>query len=138
MLVPMSSCPVDDSAEWASIVASSSPLPAHWKTIDLTLSQRRAALLLGLKDSDVLRGWLRERNLPPYLTLRNWYYVTLLVEQAERGSLAQWALDRHHDPATYYRFVERTTSTSWTIIRDEGLDAIRRRALHVWRPWRRN
>jgi hypothetical protein len=125
----------DDDAEWHKVIEACGPLPSLWASVDLTLSSRRAAHALGVRDSDALREWLRERRLPPYLVLRNWYYVVRLVELAELGSLAQWALNDARDPATFYHYVERTTGLSWRTIRDAGVRPIRARALHVWRPW---
>lgn len=131
----MHETPSDDDAEWNMVMAACSPLPALWATVDLTLSSRRAAHALGLRDSKALREWLRERRFPPYITLRNWYYVVRLAELAEDGSLSQWALREVRDPATYYHFVERTTGMSWRTVRDAGVRSIRARALEMWQPW---
>jgi hypothetical protein len=126
--------PLSVGADWDAVVAACGPLVTLWASVDLTLSARRAAVSLGLRDSNALREWLRERRLPPYLTLRNWYYVVRLLEVSERGSLARWALDGVRDPATYYRFAKRTTGMTWTAIWDEGPLSIRTRALAVWQP----
>jgi len=118
-------------------MAACAPLLPLWASVDLTLSARRAAHAMGLHDSDELRDWLRERGLPPYLLLRNWYYVVQLLELAERGSLARWALEGARDPATYYRFSERTTGMTWKALRDAHRPSIRAHALDMWQPWRR-
>jgi hypothetical protein len=117
------------------VMAACVPLPSLWASVDLTLSSRRAAAALGVRNSDALRDWLRERRLPPYRTLRDWFYVVRLVELAEYGSLAQWALRDARDPATYYHFVERVTGMTWGTVRRGGVRSIRGRALDVWRPW---
>jgi hypothetical protein len=126
----------DDDAEWHKVIEACGPLPSLWASVDLTLSSRRAAHAIGVRDSDALREWLRERRLPPYLVLRNWYYVLRLVELAEQGSLAQWALNGERDPATYYRFVAREAGMSWRRVRRGGVQVVRTLALEVWLPWR--
>lgn len=125
-----------EDAEWAAVIADCAPLLPLWASVDLTLSSRRAAHALGLGDSDALRDWLRQRRLPPYQSLRNWYYMVRLVELAEQGSLARWALSDERDPATYYRFVEREAGMSWSSVRRRGVRFVRARALAVWSPWR--
>jgi len=125
----------DADTEWSMVMAACGPLPSLWASVDLTLSCRRAADALGVRNSDALRDWMRVRRLPPYRTLRDWYFVVRLVELAEGGSLARWALMDARDPATYYRFVERVTGMTWGTIRRTGVGSVRVRALDVWRPW---
>lgn len=74
--------------------------------------------------------------MPPYRPLRDWWYVSTLVEFSQRGdSLASAALGWGKDPAQYYRFVVRVTGKRWSELKQSGLCWVRCAAIAVWSPF---
>lgn len=124
------------ASRWESVIARIGPLAPVLQRIDLSLSARQAALEIGLKDSLSLNRWLRSRHLPPFRSLRDWYYVACLTEVASNGSsLATFALQRNQYPSIYYRFVDRVTGSAWRSIDQRGVAWVRATALQQWTHW---
>jgi len=123
---------IESWSQWLLLVPELLPL---WEPIDLSLGAKKAALKLGLPRGDALERRLRSRGAPPYLTMRNWYYLVQLVRTCQQGlSLSQWALASGRDPAIYYRFVGRTARRSWTEVQRDGPELVMVRAITLWAP----
>ena len=125
----------DTDGSWSHALRDVESFVRIWAELDLRLSTHRAALLLGFRSSDALHEWLTTHDLPPYLVLRNWYYVVRLVELSQQRSLAEWTLRGGHDPSIYYRFAKRVTGCSWSELRRLGAGWAKARAMEIWRPY---
>lgn len=101
-------------------------------SLDLRLSPRRCATLLGLKSKAELERELRIRRLPRFRLLRDWWYLLRIHERAQRSSLARLAASRGDYPFVLYRFVERTAGKGWREVSLLERDALREAALRAW------
>ena len=123
----------DDGAldlRWEKTVGQFADLAALFADIRLSLSQTQAAAALGLPNADALRRLLLKRRLPPYRLLRDWYYVSLMVERAMANDRpGHWAMHRGDFANVYYRFVEKLTGLRWKVVLRYGLRWVQARAL---------
>lgn len=123
-------------SRWELVIARIGQLEPVLRPVDLSLSAQGAALALGLENSSSLSRWLRSRHLPPFKSLRDWYYVACLTEHTSDGcSLATFALQRNQYPSIYYRFVDRVTGQPWSTVRQRGVAWVRATALQQWAHW---
>jgi hypothetical protein len=119
--------------QWTMWSARIGPFQRVFDDVRLRLSAREAAHELQCVSRREFERLLRARGLPPYPTLRNWYYVIRLLEIDESGvAISRWLLSRGRDPATVYRFVRRTTGTSWRALHRAGIATAKLRAMTTW------
>lgn len=103
---------------------------------DLALTARRAAIRLDLESGARLDQHLRSLALPPFRSLRDWWYVLALLRKTREGvSLSAFALRRGKDPAPYYRFVARVTGRRWLDVQQAGEGWVLASALGAWGPF---
>lgn len=123
-------------AQWELVVDRLGPLEPILKRVDLSLSARKAAISAGFASTHLLNRWLRSQQLPPFDSLRDWYYVEHLTNYAHNGgSLAAFALQRNQYPSIYYRFLDRVTGHAWGVVRKRGVTWVREAALRQWNHW---
>ena len=123
--------------EWSEKLHALEPLIVQWHDADLSLRAAAAAKAMGLASSRDLHKWLNARGLPPYLILRDRYYVVRLVELCEHSALAKWALDHVRDPSAYSRFIKRVKGLPWREVQRRGVAWAKGIALETWRPYGR-
>jgi hypothetical protein len=110
------------------------PVLAHGR-LDLTMPE--AATALGLPGARWLRRTIRDRGLPPFRLLRDWWLVVVLLQRREEtaGALALHVLVGGRDPAPYFRLMRRTTGRTWLELCDLGSAWARGAALRAWAPF---
>lgn len=106
--------------------------------LDLSVTSSVIARAIGLANSKSLTIVLRTLRLPPFRTLRDWYYVVRMTEQfATTASLSSFALSRSKNPSEYYRLVRRVSGQPWNSIKVLGTCWAKEQALIHWSPWTR-
>lgn len=80
-----------------------------------------------------LRDWLHREQLPPYVLLHEWYLVVRLLEDAQAHSVSRCSWEQGREPATNYRFLARVTRMRLADLLTEGVEAVRARAVEIWR-----
>ena len=124
------------TGSWKEVTGRMGGLTLALDQLQLGFDARSAAQELMLEDTRDLARWLRARRLPPYMLLRNWYYVALLSERFSTDrSLSSFALHRNQYPSVYYRFVDRVCGRSWSEVRYLGPRWVQATALGQWAPW---
>jgi hypothetical protein len=120
-------------SEWDAVCRAAAPLCVLWeRDRNPRYGVSRAARELGMTER-ALRHWMHREGLPPYTLLHDWYLVVRLLEDAREHSVSRSSWEQGREPATNYRFLARVTRMTLTELRAEGLDAVRVRALKVWR-----
>jgi hypothetical protein len=120
-------------AVWSYVGRACPDLLVMFDALDLRLSAARCAEEMELGGTPALDRWLKERHLPRYRTLRDWYYLTLICSRADqRGSLAALASERGDYPSILYRFAKHLSGDRWTAIQQLGVASVRRRCAEVW------
>jgi hypothetical protein len=110
------------SLDWVS--------PATREVIDAVVAHRGClgrdadafAERLGYRDRHQLARQIKREGLPPLQELAGWVRVLGWVSecQDERMALGRLALVGAHDPAAWYRTVERVTGLSWSRALEAG------------------
>lgn len=127
--------PMPNPSDLSAVLARWSELTDLFEGCHLSLRISRAASLVGLRSKEALRRELAFRRLPPFQLLRDWCYTVRLAERfAVDEALAEWALRRGDDPASYYKLVRKTTGHSWSDVRAKGPQWASTMARLVWTP----
>jgi hypothetical protein len=117
---------------WSIICRAAAPLCTLWESDrNPRYGLCRAARELGVTEQ-ALRDWLHREKLPPYALLHTWYLVVRLVEEAHASSVSRCSWEQGREPATNYRFLKRETGKAIGELLEEGVEAVRARAIIIW------
>jgi len=129
----------DTDVRWNRVIRGAEQMLPLFREIDLKLSATGASKALGLEGPTALRRVCEDRGLPPFRSLRDWVYVSLLVVRCSgENSIAHWALARGEYPTVYYRFVRAVTAQPWREVESRGAVWVRSCAVRVWSPFLRD
>lgn len=125
-----------DTQDWESICTRFDDIVPLLRCLKLRTSAKDVAKHLNLLRHGDLKQHMRERNLPPFRILRDWFYLVELVQISHGDqSLCGWALKRGEQPAVYYRFVRGLAGLKWGDVQTKGPDWAKRQALKIWWPY---